>query len=94
MAPDASMDDGYLDLCIVRQVSRRRILGLIPHFMRGSQGTQPEVRTGRSGRIRIEAVQGVLPAQTDGEIICIDGRELEIDVLPAALQVLIGEGEN
>ncbi|MFN2274724.1 MAG: diacylglycerol/lipid kinase family protein [Anaerolineales bacterium] len=94
MAPDARPDDGLLDLCIVRQVTRRRIFGLIPHFMRGTQGTQPEVRTGHASRIHVEALRGVLPAQTDGEIICIDGRELEVEILPAALQVLVGEGQG
>ena len=32
MAPTSSMLDGLLDLCIARQVSRGRILTLIPHF--------------------------------------------------------------
>ena len=51
MAPDSKPDDGLFDLVIVRQVSRLRIFSLIPHFMKGTQGTQPEVRTlrGRQG---------------------------------------------
>jgi len=89
MAPDSQIDDGCFDLCIVRQVSRGRILSLIPHFMRGTQGSQPEVKTARAAKLLIEAVQGVLPAQTDGEIICIEGTELEVEILPAALQVLV-----
>lgn len=37
--------------------------------------------------IVIEAVAGVLPAQTDGEIISNEGKRLEIEMLPQALQV-------
>jgi YegS/Rv2252/BmrU family lipid kinase len=88
MAPEAVMDDGLFDLCIARQVSRRRILSLIPHFMRGTQATQDEIITCRGKKIAIEALTGVLPAQTDGEILCIDGKELRIDLLPRALEVI------
>jgi YegS/Rv2252/BmrU family lipid kinase len=88
MAPDASVEDGLFDLCIARQVSRRRILSLIPHFLRGTQATQEEIITGKGARINIEALEGVLPAQTDGEILCVDGTELRIEIHPKALEVV------
>ncbi len=88
MAPEASVDDGFFDLCIARQVSRRRILSLIPHFLRGTQATQDEIITGKAARITIEALEGVLPAQTDGEILCVDGTDLRIEIHPLALEVV------
>ena len=88
MAPDAKPDDGLFDLVIVRQVSRLRIFSLIPHFMKGTQGSQPEVRTLRAARVTIMAVEGALPAQSDGEIICVDGSRLEIEMLPHQVEVV------
>ena len=88
MAPDAKPDDGLFDLVIVRQVSRLRIFSLIPHFMKGTQGSQPEVRTLRAARVAITAVEGALPAQSDGEIICVDGSRLEIEMLPQQVEVV------
>ena len=88
MAPEASVEDGFFDLCIARQVSRRRILSLIPHFLRGTQATQEEILTGKSARIMIEAQEGVLPAQADGEILCVDGKELRIVIHPEAIEVV------
>ena len=88
MAPDAMPDDGLFDLVIVRQVSRLRIFSLIPHFMKGTQGSQPEVRTLRAARVTIMAVEGALPAQSDGEIICVDGSRLEIEMLPHQVEVV------
>jgi YegS/Rv2252/BmrU family lipid kinase len=88
MAPEASMTDGFFDLCIAEQVSRRRILTLLPHFMRGTQGTQREITTLRGKQIMIEAIEGVLPAQTDGEILCIDGTKLSIELLPQRLEII------
>jgi YegS/Rv2252/BmrU family lipid kinase len=88
MAPQAEPDDGLFDLCIVREVSRARMFGLIPHFLRGTQATQEPVTTGQAARISIAAVKGSLPAQTDGEILCVDGQRLEIELLPRQIEVL------
>jgi diacylglycerol kinase (ATP) len=88
MAPDSMPDDGLFDLVIVRQVSRRRIFSLIPHFMKGTQGTQPEVRTLRASKVAITALEGALPAQSDGEIICVDGKRLDIELLPHQVAVV------
>jgi diacylglycerol kinase (ATP) len=88
MAPDSKPDDGLFDLVIVRQVSRLRIFSLIPHFMKGTQGSQPEIRTLRASRVVITALDGALPAQSDGEIICVDGTRLDIEMLPLQLEVV------
>jgi len=88
MAPDSKPDDGLFDLVIVRQVSRLRIFSLIPHFMKGTQGTQPEIRTLRAAKVAISAVEGTLPAQSDGEIICVDGTRLDIELLPRQIEVV------
>lgn len=88
MAPKAEPDDGYFDLCIAHQVSRSRILTLIPHFLRGTQSTQEEIKTGQATYISITALEGVLPTQSDGEIISVDGQSLEIELLPGRLEVI------
>ena len=43
IAPQGNNADGLLDVCIVRQVSRGRVMTLIPHFLKGTQASQPEV---------------------------------------------------
>jgi diacylglycerol kinase (ATP) len=90
MAPDSEPDDGSFDVCIAADVSRMRILQLIPHFMRGSQGTQAEITMRRSSRISITSPKAGLPAHADGEIICVDGRRLDIELFPRALPVICG----
>jgi YegS/Rv2252/BmrU family lipid kinase len=88
MAPDARIDDGLFEVVIGRQVSQLRILSLIPHFMKGTHNTQPEVSTLRAARLVVSAVDGGLPAQSDGEIISVDGTRLEIELLPRQLEVV------
>ena len=88
MAPDASMDDGRLDLCIAREVSRPRIFALIPRFMKGTQASHPAIRTGRTARVIVTAVEGGLPAHADGETLCIEGHELAIELASQRIEIL------
>ena len=88
MAPDAEPDDGLFDLCIAHEVSRARMFSLIPHFLRGTQATQEPITTGQAAHISITSVEGSLPAHTDGEILCIDGQHLEIELLARQIEVI------
>jgi len=88
MAPNGQPDDGYFDLCIAPQVSRLRIFAMVPHFMKGTQATQHPISTGRTGRVTLAAINGSLPAHADGETICTEGYRLEMQVLPAQIDVI------
>lgn len=89
MAPEGVVDDGQFDLCIVRQVSRMAILGLIPKFMQGVQASHPAVVNRRAGRVVVTALQGSLPAHADGETLCVAGQCLQIEILPDMLDVIV-----
>jgi len=85
MAPRAEMNDSLLDLCIASQVSRVGIFRLIPHFMKGTQASQKPILILKSRRVAVTAIEGELPAHADGETLCVDGKELSIELVPAAL---------
>lgn len=91
MAPAASPDDALLDLCIARQVSRLRIIRLIPYFMQGEQAGQPEIRTLRAHRLTVTALEGTLPAHADGETLCEAGKQLSVEILPLQLDLVCPE---
>ncbi len=94
MAPNSMPDDGLFDLCIAEQMSSFEVIKMIPHFTRGDQATQPAIKTGQAAHIAITAVDGPLPAQTDGEIICVDGTHLEIEVLPLQLEIICAKQDG
>jgi diacylglycerol kinase (ATP) len=56
--------------------------------MRGTQSTQEPIRTGRARKVLVTAVEGVLPAHADGETLCIDGQQLELELLPRQIEVI------
>nr|MBC7245227.1 diacylglycerol kinase family lipid kinase [Chloroflexota bacterium] len=88
MAPQAQIDDGLLDLCIAAQTSRPRIFALIPQFMKGTQSSQPEIKTARTNRIVVTALEGVLPAHADGETLCTEGKRLAVELLPRQIEII------
>lgn len=89
MAPAARSDDGLLDLCIASQVSKARIFSLIPHFLRGSQATQKPIRTTQARFVVVSALEGTLPAHADGETLCTHGKQLEIQLLPSQIEIIV-----
>ena len=87
-APNASPDDGLFDLCIAEEVSRPRMLTLLPHFLKGTQVSQPEIQMKQSQTVTITATIGVMPIQADGELLADDCRELTVEILPRQLEII------
>ena len=85
-APKGDPADGWFDLCIARSVSRLRVFGLIPYFMKGTQATQKEVQMDKGRKIVATAVSGSLPVHCDGETVCFSGKEITIELLPAQIE--------
>ncbi len=88
MAPESQPDDGLFDLCIAETASKGRILGLIPHFIRGTQASQPEVKMRRASKVSIKSLDMTFPAHADGEFICLNGSELTLELLPKELEII------
>lgn len=88
MAPNSKTNDGLFDLCLVGQVSRLGILGLIPKFTAGTQAEHAAVRMRQSGRVNVIADKGSLPAHADGETLCTDGASLALELLPGVLEMV------
>lgn len=88
MAPESLPDDGLFDLCIAETASKGRILGLIPHFIRGTQAGQPEVKMRQASKVSIKSLDLTFPAHADGEFICLNGSHLTLELLPKELEII------
>lgn len=85
IAPGSAPDDGLLDCCLARHMSRPRLLLLLLAAYRGRHVGFPEVEVVRSRSVRV-AADG-LPAIADGE--SVGHTPLECHIEPGALQVLV-----
>ena len=85
IAPQAKMDDGLLDVCIVGSVDRFRLLRLLPSVYSGKHLSVPEVQYFQSARVRVET-EHPLDVYADGEFVC--RTPIEVAVQRAALRVI------
>ncbi|MCL2244130.1 MAG: diacylglycerol kinase family lipid kinase [Treponema sp.] len=89
MGPDAILDDGLLDICYVQhQSSRMKLLKILSHYTKGTQGQCEGVNFNRALRFHLTALEGGMAAHCDGETVCCDGKELEINCIPKALRLI------
>jgi diacylglycerol kinase (ATP) len=86
IAPMAQNDDGRLELLIAAPVTRGRIVQLLPKLVRGTHMVEPEIVHAGVQRVRV-AASAAVPSHLDGEVQSMQS-EFEIEVLPAALQLL------
>ena len=88
MAPDAVNNDNLLDLCMVTHLSRGKLIKTIIHYTKGTQNGLPWITMDRAASFKIKAVTGTLKAHADGETICLDGRELEVECIPSPIRII------
>jgi diacylglycerol kinase (ATP) len=85
IAPDARMDDGYLNLVLVAPMSFGRVLEAIPIVLRDGDLRWAEIRRVRTRRLALRADRRA-PFHGDGEIL--GEAPIEFEVLPRAVQVV------
>lgn len=86
IAPDAKPDDGLLDLCIARQVSRLTMLRLVPHFLRGTHTGLDPITMLHTTNVTISSPDGLV-AHVDGEVLCTEAPQIRCEILPGVLEV-------
>ncbi|MBO9370802.1 MAG: diacylglycerol kinase family lipid kinase [Chloroflexi bacterium] len=89
MTPFSRPDDGLFDLCIGRKMSQLEMLSFVPRFMKGTQVGDPRVTMARSRRVRVTVRDGTQVVHADGETLALDVRELDLEVVPQALRVVV-----
>jgi YegS/Rv2252/BmrU family lipid kinase len=89
MGPNALLDDGALDICTIRRTrSRTRLIQIVLKYPKGAQGECEETFMARAAHVHLKALEGGMAAHCDGETVCYEGTELEINCLPGALRLL------
>ena len=91
IAPDALIDDGWLDYAAIESVSRTMMFRLLPEVMNGTHGRFSQVRINKFRKLKITSDRPLV-IHTDGEIFAgfgTDVRELSVKILPSALEVIV-----
>jgi len=85
IAPQAKMDDGLLDVCIVGGVDPFKLFCMFPTIYSGRHLKIKEVEYFQSGRVRVET-EHPLDVYADGEFVC--RTPVDVGVERAALKVV------
>ncbi|MDR1319638.1 MAG: diacylglycerol kinase family lipid kinase [Treponema sp.] len=88
MGPNALLDDGELDICFIRRPpTRLKLINVVLHYTKGTQAECEGTYTGRASAFHLKALKGGMAVHCDGETVCYDGKELEINCVPGALRL-------
>lgn len=89
VAPQASVCDGLLDICVVKEVGRIEFLRAFPRVFKGTHITHPKVTMLLGSRVLIESDRP-LPMLVDGEVLGTTPAEITVE--PGALTVMVPTG--
>jgi diacylglycerol kinase (ATP) len=86
ITPQAAMNDGLLDVCLVNKMSKLKLLCWVPTIFFGGHLRLKQVEYFQSPEVRIETGR-TLDVYADGDYAC--QTPVEIGVLPKALKVIV-----
>lgn len=87
-APDAVIDDGLFDICLVGRVSRLQILSLFPKYMKGQHGVLKPVSFRKGQRVRVVGDEE-LCLNIDGEIVT--AKTINFEIIKSGIKVILPE---
>lgn len=90
-SPKASIDDGYMDVNIIYNVTRREFVKKFPYYSKGTHMELPDIDRllwfKQCKKARITPLEGTMRLCTDGEIV--DAGQVTMEVIPKAINVVI-----
>jgi diacylglycerol kinase (ATP) len=85
VAPEAVLDDGLVDVLLVRALGRLRRLAMLPRLGNGRLTDGADIQRLRTRRFQLEG-ETPLAANLDGDLV--EGRRFDVEVLPRALRLM------
>lgn len=87
--PEASLDDGKLDILLVENLSFIKEVEFSYHVIKRSLDQFHEAKLFQAENVSFKTDKREILAQIDGESIILDSKEINVGVLHKALQVLV-----
>lgn len=84
VAPGADIEDGYLDLVMIREIAPLQRLKYLPRLSKGSHVELPFVQRCRTNEVWISGDR-ILAGHRDGELV--EAKDFHIKVIPAGIKM-------
>jgi diacylglycerol kinase family enzyme len=85
IAPHAKLDDGQLDICLINDIGRLKVLSLFPTVYLGRHLAMRDVAYFQSSRLQVET-EHPLDVYADGEFVC--QTPVDVSVARSAFRVI------
>ena len=90
-APRAKVDDGLIEVCLVKPISRFSFVKLIGSYTNGTHLEDPRmkdiVQYTQAKKLTVESAKGLLPVSLDGEVI--ERKRFTVEVVPGGVNVAL-----
>jgi len=86
IAPEASLNDSLLDVCVIGDVGKFDLLKSLPMVYKGTHGDHPRVRMEKAEKVTVESTEKVL-VHADGEVL--GEGPASFSLIPAALNIVV-----
>ena len=86
IAPQAQLDDGFLDVCVISNMNKLKLFCLFPTIYFGRHLSIPQVEYFQTERLKLETDEPQ-DVYADGEYVC--RTPIEVKIARAALQVIV-----
>ena len=86
ITPNAEINDGLADVCLVENLNLLKIFRLLPKLVKAKHTEAKEVEIYRAKKIEIES-ENLVRVNIDGEIVELD--KLIMEVIPKAIKLII-----
>lgn len=89
LTPQAKMDDGWFDVCLVKAVPRWKVMTILLRVLTGGHIHHPDVIMTRAKKVVIDSAQDELLAHLEGEFADLDPHHIEVNLIRSCLRVIV-----
>jgi YegS/Rv2252/BmrU family lipid kinase len=90
LTPNAEIDDGEFDVCIIHALKKREVFMNLPKAISGAHINLPQVQMLRTDQLKIESDNGIA-VHADGELVGLNEKKLDVTILPSSLEVVYNQ---
>ena len=95
-APRAQVDDGLIEVCLVKPVSRLSFVQLIGSYTAGTHLEDPRMKDillyTRAKKLTVEGARSLLPVSLDGEVI--ERKRFTVEVVPGGVNFALPKAKE
>jgi diacylglycerol kinase (ATP) len=89
IAPDAELDDGMMEICLIEAVSKFFVMRKLPNLVAGTHVTMKQAKMLRLRELEIEFLEPA-PFQLDGDVLSAAGLpKFRLEALPRAVTIRV-----